>query len=174
LRGRSIDPVFINTLIKALNPAWVRKEGANFVRTIPCGGRKSLISSMPKELRACLSMGADTTLMVWADLDHDMAEGNELKDAFWAEARKAGIGEDEFRQVVFAFAKDRLENWIEFLHTGNTDEAQEGPRVKKNKDVADAARELAARCRSSQKEPPLPASLAWSCVNWRALVERMR
>ena len=129
---------------------------------------------MPKELRNCLSRGADTTLMVWADLDHDMADGNQLKNEFWTAAQNAGIERVAFEKVVFAFAKDRLENWIEFLRIGTTDETQEGPRVKNNRDVADAARVLAERCRSNQPDPPLPASLAWSCQNWQALVERMK
>ncbi len=173
-QGRSIDPVFINALIKALAPAWLRKDGSNIVRMIPCGGRTQLIARMPAELRLCLGRGADTTLMVWADLDHDMADGDQLKNAFWAEANKAGITEAEFGTVVFAFAKDRLENWIEFLSKGNTDETQEGPREQNNRKVADAARVLAERCRSNPSDPPLPPSLAWSCENWRELVKRMR
>ncbi|MFW5894245.1 MAG: hypothetical protein ACOCUY_03830 [Verrucomicrobiota bacterium] len=173
-QGRSIDPVFITALIKALNPRWLRKEGSNLVRTVPCGGRKELISAMPGQLRSCLSRGADTTLMVWADLDDDMENGDELKKAFWDEAQSAGITEDEFKQAVFVFAKDRLENWIEFLLTGSTDESREGPRVKNNKQVAEAARTLADRCRGNQQGPQLPASLVWACENWRALVERMK
>ncbi len=173
-KGRSSDPVFINALIKALDPAWLRKEGSNIIRLNGCGGRRDLISAMPKELRACLGRGASTTLMVWADLDDNMEDGDQLKNAFWAEANKAGITEAEFGTVVFAFAKDRLENWIQFLSTGNTDETQEGPREKNNRKVADAAKTLAARCRSNQPDPPLPASLTWSCNNWRALVRRMR
>lgn len=173
-QGRSIDPVFINALIKALKPTWLRKEGSNYVRTVPCGGRKSLISEMPRQLRTCLSRGADTTLMVWADLDDDMRNGDELKKEFWIAAKGVGISEGEFKQVVFAFAKDRLENWIEFLHTGSTDENKEGPRVNSNKAVAEAARELADRCRRSQQDPPLPDSLNWSCKNWRTLVDRMK
>ena len=52
----------------------------------------------------------------------------------------------DFDRVVFVFAKDRLENWIEFLLTGSTDEAQEGPRVKDGKRVAAAAKTLAQTC----------------------------
>ena len=173
-KGRSIDPVFINTLIKALNPAWVRWEGSNIVRPIPCGGRKNLISTMPNELRHCLSRGAQTVLMVWADLDHDMADGEQLRNEFWVAAKAAKITRDEFDQVVFVFAKDRLENWIEFLKTGSTDERREGPRIKDNKQVADAAKALAARCKGNGPGPALPPSLSWSCDKWRTLVERMR
>lgn len=173
-QGRSIDPVFINALIKKINPGWLRKEGSNYVRTVPCGGRKELISETPGELQKCLARGGDTTLMVWADLDDDMSNGDDLKKAFWEEAQRADISEDEFNQVVFAFAKDRLENWIEFLLTGSTDENQEGPRVKNNKQVAEAAKALADRCKSNQQDPPLPDSLVWSCRNWRALVDRMK
>lgn len=129
---------------------------------------------MPAELQSCLAMGGDTTLMVWADLDHDMENGDELKNKFWTAALQAGIKKDEFDQVVFVFAKDRLENWIEFLLTGKTDELQEGPRQRHDSSVADAARKLAQRCKGQTAGSPNPPSLDWSCQNWRNLVERMK
>ncbi len=172
--GRSVDPVFINALIKALKPKWVRNEGSNMVRLVACGGRTELISSMPAELRKCLDRGADTTLMVWADLDHDMQDGDQLKRKFWNVAQNSGIAVEDFAQVVFAFAKDRIENWIEFLNTGSTDENEEGPRVKNNKAVADAAKALAEICGGDQQRTPLPDSLIWSCENWHTLVSRMK
>jgi hypothetical protein len=174
-KGRSIDPVFIRTLIKTIDPAWVRPwPGNNVIRPIDCGGRNSLIERTPTELRICLGMGADTTLMVWADVDDNMRDPNQLRDAFWERARREGIAREQFDQIIFIFARDRLENWIEFLLTGTTDETTEGPRQKHDKAVADAARVLAQRCKNQGGGPPLPASLSWSCQNWRSLVERMQ
>ena len=174
-KGRSIDPIFIRTVLKALDPAWIRPwQGNNIVRPVDCGGRSDLIARMPSELRNCLAMGGNTTLMVWADLDHDMASGDQLKEQFWSAAQQAGIQREDFDQVVFVFAKDRLENWIEFLLAGTTDESREGPRRKHDKEVAEAARSLARRCVSGAVEPKLPSSLSWSCQNWRKLVDRMR
>ncbi|TVP98116.1 MAG: hypothetical protein EA381_13065 [Planctomycetaceae bacterium] len=174
-QGRSIDPVFINALVKALKPSWIRPfVGSNLVRPIPCGGRGELIQRVPAALRACIRAGADTTLVVFADVDHDKPDCEALKAEFWRVARDAGITETEFAQIVFAFAKDRLENWIQFLHTGSTDESQEGPRVQYNRQAADAARFLADRCANQTNDPPLPPSLAWSCGNWRDLVRRMK
>jgi len=174
-KGSSIDPVFINKLLRTLRPAWIRPfQGSNLIRLIPKGGRKTLIEEMPAELKACLAQGGHTTLMVWADLDDDMADGDELKEKFWQEAQEAGITKEEFDQVVFAFAKDRLENWIQYWNEGATSEDEEGPRVKHNKAVADAAKKLAQRCQQMQADRPLPPSLEWSCENWRKLVERMK
>jgi hypothetical protein len=174
-KGRSIDPVFIRNLLKALDPAWIRPwQGNNMIRTIPCGGRSDLIAKMPAELRSCLAMGGDTTLMVWADLDHDTANGDELKAKFWATAQQAGITKAEFDQVVFVFAKDRIENWVEFLLTGATDESKEGPRQKHDRPVADAAKKLATKCLAGAPDPEMPPSLLWSCKNWRELVTRMK
>lgn len=119
-------------------------------------------------------MGGNTTLMVWADLDDDMATGEQLKERFWSAAQQAGIQRQDFDRVVFVFAKDRLENWIEFLLTGATDESRESPRQKHDRSVAEAARSLAKGCASGAAEPKLPPSLSWSCQNWRKLVERMR
>jgi hypothetical protein len=174
-RGRSIDPIFIRNLLKALDPAWIRPwTGNNIVRTVDCGGRSDLIAKMPTELMSCLGMGGSTTLMVWADLDDDMTDGEDLKAKFWAVAQQGGITQGQFDQVVFVFAKDRLENWIEFLLTGATDESKEGPRQKHDRLVADAAKLLARRCASGAAEPKLTPSLAWSCRNWHALKERMK
>ncbi len=174
-KGRSIDPIFIRVLLEKLDPAWIRPwPGNNIIRPVDCGGRKDLIAKMPTELQTCLDMGGDTTLMVWADLDHDMADGAALRQEFWTAAQQAGITREQFDQVVFAFAKDRLENWVEFLLTGTTDESREGPRQKNGRPVAEAAKTLARRCASGAAEPQLPRSLVWSCANWRRLVERMR
>ncbi|MEX0866859.1 MAG: hypothetical protein WD030_05835 [Pirellulales bacterium] len=129
---------------------------------------------MPQELRACLNAGAKTALLVWADLDDDMKNGDQLKAKFWEIAEAEGITQEQFDGVVFIFAKDRLENWIQYLNDGATDESVEGPRVKHNKAVADAANKLAERCARMQSNPPLPPSLEWSCKNWRQLVERMK
>lgn len=169
----STDLVFINALMKSLKPPWVRPQGSSVVRPEPCGGRKALIEKMPARLRNCLNRGSDTTLMVWADCDDSHADGDALKESFWKEAARQGVTKEQFDRVVFVFAKDRLENWIEFLQTGNTDEAKEGPRVKHNREVADAAKKLADFCKSGNSVPNMPRSLQWSCKNWRALVERM-
>lgn len=174
-KGRSIDPLFIRVLLKELDPVWVRPwAGNNLFRSVDCGSRSSLIARMPAELKSCLDMGGDTTLMVWADLDDDMPNPEALSQKFWSAAQQHGIAKEEFDQVVFVFAKDRLENWIEFLHHGRTDESREGPRIEHDRMVADAAKLLARRCASGAAEPALPPSLAWSCRNWRTLVERMR
>ncbi len=172
--GASIDSVFINRLIRSLKPPWIRKQGSNFVAILPQGGRKSLIAAVPAELRRCLNQGASTTLMVWADLDDDMDNGDQLVEQFKKAAIAEEISEAEFENVVFIFAKDRLENWIEFLETGSTDEKVEGPRVKPGRRVRDAARSLADRCRNKQAESSFPTSLVWSCKNWHRLVKRMQ
>ena len=113
--GHSIDPVFIRRVLKDLDPAWIRPFGSNVVRLIPCAGRTSVIQAMPNQLKACLRMGSDTTLMVWADLDDNMPNGDALKEEFWQVAQKEGIDRTDFDKTVFIFAKDRLENWVEFL-----------------------------------------------------------
>jgi len=174
-KGRSIDPIFILAVLKALDPPWIRPwKGNNMVRALDCGGRNALIEKTPTELRNCLEMGGNTTLMVWADLDDDMDDGEKLREEFWTTANKAGITREQFNQVVFVFAKDRLENWVEFLLTGTTDESKEGPRQRHSRAVADAARKLAQRCKGQAPAPPNPPSLDWSCQNWHRLVERMR
>ena len=174
-KGRSIDPVFINALMKELNPAWIRPwKGSNCVRMVDGGGRNDVMNLMPRELRTCLRAGGQTTLMVWADLDDNCADGDELKSRFWSEAETAGISPEEFAQVVFVFAKDRLENWVEYLLSGKTDESVEGPRITHNREVADAGKALAKRCLLGSTVPPLPPSLIWSCQNWRQFVNRMK
>lgn len=169
----SINAVFINRLMKSLKLGWIRQQGSNILRIVPCGGRKELIEKMPGELRRCLDSGSDTTLMAWADCDHNCGDADELKALFWQEARRQGITQAQFDGVVFIFAKDRLENWIEFLRTGQTDESREGPRVRHHREVAEAAKTLASMCRGGKPVNAMPSSLQWSCRNWRALVGRM-
>lgn len=172
-RGSSIDEVFINRLIRTLKPAWIRPFGSNWVRLVPKGSRTDVINAMPAELKACLDMGGHTTLMVWADLDHDMADGDALRRRFLDKALEYGISEADFNNVVFIFSKDRLENWIEFLIDGSTDESLEGDRIRSNRKVADAAVKLAHYC-THGSAIEFPSSLKWSCRNWRALVDRMK
>ena len=171
-KGHSIDPVFINRLLKDLAPPWLRPWSSNIVRLVACGGRTELIGKMADELKACLKVGSNTTLMVWADLDHNMPNGDTLKDELWQEAEKKGITSSDFENIVFIFPKDRLENWIDFLITGVTDESLEGPRVEPSK-ARIAAQKLADMCKTNQQQD-LPPSLEWSCQNWRALVKRMK
>ena len=90
-KGKSVDPVFINRLIRSLKPAWLRRQGSNWVTLDACGGRKSLIEVFPKKLKQVLVAGGDTTLMVWADLDHDMHDGDTLRNEFWREAQQQGV-----------------------------------------------------------------------------------
>lgn len=174
-RGESIDEVFINRLMKSLQPDWLRPwPGSNVVRIVPCGGRTEVIEKMPAELRRCLDAGGKTTLMVWADCDDNCADPDALKALFWNEAQQRGITQAEFDQAVFVLAKDRLENWVEFLMTGATDELKEGPRVKSNREAADAAKKLAAMCSEGKPVINMPLSLQWSCGNWQTLRQRMK
>lgn len=173
-KGESIDEVFINRLMKSIRPVWIRQDGSNVMRLVPCGGRKEVVEKMPLELQRCLDAGGDTTLMVWADCDDNCADGDALKAHFWREAERQGVAREQFDRVVFVFAKDRLENWIEFLQTGTTDESNEGPRVKNNCAVADAAKKLAEHCNAGKPIDGMPPSLQWSCKNWRALADRMK
>ena len=174
-KGKSIDEVFINRLMKSLRPDWLRPwRGSNVIRLVSCGGRKEVVEELPAELKRCSSAGGDTTLMVWADCDKDCDDGDALKDKFWKEAEQSGITEGDFDRIVFIFAKYRLENWIQFLNTGETNEAEKGPRLKQGKEAAEAAKKLASMCRQSKAVDNMPPSLQWSCRNWQALVERMR
>lgn len=166
-KGASIDEVFINKLIKTLKPAWIRPVGSNWVRMEPRGGRKEVIAAMPGQLRLCLDAGADTTLMVWADCDDDCADPEALKGHFWSYAQQQGITKEQFARAVFIFAKNRIENWIEFLITGKTNESEKGPRVKHNREAAEAAKKLASMCKGGEPTSNMPPSLFWSCENWR-------
>jgi hypothetical protein len=125
---------------------------------------------MPNELKACLARGSDTTLMVWADVDDEVGPDT-LREKFWKPAEASGMLRSQFESAVFVFAKNRIENWVEYLITGSTDESREGDRVEPDV-AAEAAKKLADMCRNKAKAN-LPASLEWSCSNWRLLVARM-
>jgi hypothetical protein len=111
--------------------------------------------------------------MVWADVDAN-GSPNQLFSSIEKQLTKGKpplLTQDEFNQIVFVFAHSRIENWIEFLNQGKTNEETPGPRVD-NDEVAMAARKLAKIC-SDGDSLKLPTSLAWSCKNWKALTQRM-
>jgi len=159
--------------MNSLKPDWLRPSGSNTIRLQSCGGRKEVVARLPSELALCLGAGGHTTLMVWADCDDNCTDPDALKAHFWKEADRQEITKDQFERVVFIFAKDRIENWIEFLTTGKTDESKEGPRVS-NPMAAEAAKKLAAMCRESKPVSNMPPSLQWSCKNWQGFVKGMK
>ena len=173
-KGASIDPVFANSFLKTYNPEWIRPWKTGVVRLVPYGGKSELRDAFPRELKNCVTAGGNTTLIVLADIDDDLENGEQLKQKYWETAQTAGISKEIFDKAVFIFSKDRIENWIEFLVTGATDENREGQRVKDNVIVRDAARTLAEKCRSGQTSEPFPPSLEWSCRNWQSLVKCMK
>jgi len=184
--GHSIDPIFINAFINAYhNTNWVRKTGSNLVRCIDCGDQLGVLNRFPIELRACMEAGANTTLVVFTDLDDDCENGDERKKEYWEKTDQtlrdvnSQKRKEWFDHAVFIFPKDRIENWIQFLLDGATDEHTEGPRLKKNPTgnnrVRVAARKLAKLCQRAERPPAeFPPSLLWSCKSWKTLVHRMQ
>ncbi|MDR3336967.1 MAG: hypothetical protein LBT16_07155 [Treponema sp.] len=130
-KGPSIDPVFASAFLKAYDPEWLRPWKTGALRLNGHGGKSALREAFPQELRLCNGAGADTTLIVLAGID-DLVDGEQLKKKYWETAQKAGVSRELFEKAVFIFPKDRIENWVQFLLEGATDESREGPRVKDN------------------------------------------
>ena len=168
----SADLIFANAFLHAFDPQWLRPYSAQKFRSVTCGGRNNVIDRFPIELKICAHQGADTTLIVFADVDDD-ENGEILKRRFKKRADEAGIEDELFRKAVFILPKDRIENWIQFLNTGSTDELVEGPREKKVDKIKEAARKLAKICKTQSHVENIPPSLSWSCVNWNELKDRM-
>jgi len=170
----SVDLVFANAFLKTCDPGWLRPYATGKAHFEGCGSKSELLQRFPQELKKCIAAGSDTTLIVLADIDDKLKNGEELKKAYWETAQEAGITREMFDKAVFIFPKDRIENWIQYLSTGVTDENTEGPRVKNNRVARDKARLLAEKCRQPrQTKETFPPSLEWSCRNWKSLVERM-
>jgi hypothetical protein len=51
----SIDPVFVNSFLKAYNPDWIRPWTTGVVRLIPYGGKSELRDAFPRELKHCIT-----------------------------------------------------------------------------------------------------------------------
>jgi len=178
-KKNSVDLVFVNAFLKAYNPGWLRPYTIPPTTRIadfkPCGSKSELVQKFPQELKNCIRRGSDTTLIVLADIDDELENGEELKRKYWETAQNAGITQEMFEKAVFIFPKDRIENWIQYLSTGVTDENTEGPHVKDNREARDMAQHLANKClHPQQTRETFPPSLEWSCRNWKKLVERMR
>ena len=171
----SVDAIFANAFLKEYNPDWIRPFSTGKAHFEGCGSKSELLQRFPQELKYCIAAGGDTTLIVLADIDDKLRTGEELKEKYWESAQKTGITREMFERAVFIFPKDRIENWIQYLSTGTTDENVEGPRVKNLSEARDMAQLLANKCRQSQQiKENFPPSLEWSCRNWKALVERIK
>lgn len=174
-KRNSIDAVFANAFLKAYDPEWLRPFATGKARFEGCGGKSELLQRFPQELKNCIAAGGGTTLIVLADIDDELKTGDELKKKYWETAQKAEITQEMFEKAIFIFPKDRIENWVQYLSTGTTNENVEGPRVKNLSEARDMAQLLAKKCRQSQQiKETFPPSLEWSCRNWKALIERMR
>lgn len=171
-QGKSIDPVFASSFIRYFDPTWLRPFKFSKIRTIALGGRSQVMRAVPQELKKCESAGADVSLVVMADIDEDPSP-EVLKSKFWQEAQKMGISKELFEKATFIFPRKCLENWVEFLIDGKTDEARTGKPIDDNTKVRTAAKKLAGICKE-QKPIALPQSLEWSCANWHALTKRMQ
>ena len=166
-RPNSVDRSFVNSFLKAYSAKWMRPW-----TLVPCGDKTRLLERFPKELKICGSRGGNTTLIVMADVD-DCKDSDALKAKYRKAAQAEGISQDLFDQVVFAFPKDRIENWVQYIKTGTTDENVEGPRVK-NPGAATAAKKLADICKSGSDNSSFPPSLKWSCISWSNMTRRVR
>jgi hypothetical protein len=102
-KGPSIDPVFANAFLKAYDPEWIRPWKTTAARFTGYGGKAELRKAFPKELQSCSTAGGDTTLVVLADVDDDLENGDELKSKYWKEAETAGLSRELFEKVVFIF-----------------------------------------------------------------------
>ncbi len=173
LREGKQDIVFVNAFIKAYDPSWLRPHKSGNVYFEKCNGKTELLQKFPQVLLNCAKRGADTALIVLADVDDDCDSCEELKKKYIKAAKDYGIDDGLLKSVVFVFPKDRIENWIQFINDGVTDEAIEAPRVKNEVAVA-AARKLADMCKTNIDDGQFPTSLKWSCKNWRRFVGRMR
>ncbi|MCL2016106.1 MAG: hypothetical protein FWG68_07680 [Defluviitaleaceae bacterium] len=174
----SIDPIFVNAFLKKLNPTWLRPWAKSKVKLIPCTDKTTMLKHyFPVELERCTKMGADTTLVVMTDLDDDCANGDILRDKYRQIAENAEIDEKLFAKVVFICPKYRIENWIEYLNTGHTDENIKAPRTDNNS-AKMAAIKLADMCQKNVDKnignADFPLSLKWSCNNWNEISRQLQ
>lgn len=168
----SVDPVFINSFLKEYKPRWLRPYENTKLRLVPCGGKTELLNKFPNELQLVHAQGSDTTLVVFADIDDDIETGDELKKRYEEKMNTCNIPKEWLNEVVFIFSKDRIENWIEYILEGKTNENIEGKRVDRSA-AKKAAQELAKLCKGGKPQTMLPPSLQWSCKNWHNLVNTM-
>lgn len=119
-------------------------------------------------------MSRRAILAVLADVDDDVASPDVLKEKYWQAAEAAGISRGVFDKVLFLFPKYRIENWIQYINNGSTDENAKGPRVP-NSVAKEAGKKLAQMClNGTTGGAQLPLSLEWSCRNWHGLLGRMQ
>lgn len=172
-KNGNVDQVFINRLLKKLDPSWLRPFKTGVARFVCGGGRNEhgMYRKFIEELAHCDRQGGDTTLIVLSDVD-DLETPDKLKSIFDQRAAIENLG-SALSKVVYIFPQNRIENWFEYLLDGATDESKEGKR-RNTKDASNAADKLAKMCIENQRNSNIPLSLQWSCNQWRDLVNNMK
>ena len=107
-----------------------------------------------------------TALVVLIDADRDSVETIRrlLDDRLKQEQMNALSSED---RVFIASPKWRIENWIEYLKTGKTDEKSQGPRLDDEGSARTLALDLHRKCLVKSPLLNVPPSLGKACEEWQ-------
>jgi hypothetical protein len=81
-KGTSIDPVFANAFLKSYDPEWIRPWKTGAVHFVECGGKSELLDAFPQGLQKCEAAGVDRPLIVLADIDDKLENGDQLKEKY--------------------------------------------------------------------------------------------
>jgi hypothetical protein len=136
------------------------------IEPVRMGRRSMLVNDFPRQLKAVRSRGGKAALVVLIDADHDsVQEIREVLDRRLKEADMPTISPED--PIFIAIPKWRIENWIEYLRTGDTDEAAQGARLIDEASARPLAAKLHETCLNG---PPLaspPPSLEQACTEWQ-------
>ena len=143
------------------------------IRTLPLpDGRRSgeqwVRKRYPDELKVIRSR-RDAYLIVVVDADTGTTE--DRRKQLETECRHKGVPSKTERDPVLLFVPRRnVETWIAYLGGSNVDEDRLYPKLKRERDCAEHARQLHEMCRVEQRlREPAPPSLREACGEYRKL-----
>lgn len=136
------------------------------------GSRALLVQDFPRQVKAVRSRGGAAALVVLIDADRDSVDKvwNILNDRLKQEGMSVISSSD---LIFIASPKWRIENWIEYLRTGATNEELQGPRLEDEGSAREDAGSLYQMCVTRALPPNPPPSLKAACEQWLAFRDKL-
>lgn len=146
--------------------------GIRNIETVRAGSRANVINRFPKELKALRSRSG-SALVVMIDADKDSV--SDVRQIIDQKLAQTGEPPVRVKDLVFvASPKWRIENWIQYLREGHTDESKQGPRLDKENSCREDAKRLFESCIGNVALLQAPESLESACAEWKPFRNRIK
>lgn len=136
-------------------------------------GERFVTERFPKEVAALGHTSVSGVLIVL--IDGDAVGVHARIDALRTECEEQGVGLSARADRVFTFVPTRsIETWLAYLSGRPVDEAEQYPRLERERDCQEQVATLARMCAQDGLRQPAPPSLAAACDEYGRLAVAWR